>query len=306
MSRTIKIGGICVLVAAAAAGAAFVFPPVKLFALAAAGRSPQCPMANALQAAENLKLEIRYKDQILAGSKLVEKERNSGFELWDTPKGLWWIPDGNQWVLPFNLAEQQRKIYGTGEQDVQPGDVVLDCGANFGVFTRLALDRGARLVVAIEPAPENIEALKRNFQPEIAAGKVIVYEKGVWDKDDILLLKRDPHNAAADSFVMLKDGTPGVKCPLTTIDKMVDELKLDKVDYIKMDIEGAEQRALRGGAGTIAKFHPRLSLSAYHVPDDPVKIPEIVRKAWSGYKMECGPCAETEDHRIRPDVLYFR
>ena len=43
-------------------------------------------------------------------------------------------------MLPFNLAEQQRKIYGTGERAVRAGDIVLDCGANVGVFTRVALD----------------------------------------------------------------------------------------------------------------------------------------------------------------------
>ena len=305
MSSATKVAVPLVALAAGLTAAGFVFPPVKLFALAVAGRSPVCPMQNALQAAENLKLQIKYKDQILNSSKLIEKDPK-GYHLWQTPRGRWWIPEGDDFVLPFNLAEQERKIYGTGEQDVQKGSVVLDCGANIGVFTRVALDRGARLVVAIEPAPENIESLKRNFPAEIAAGKVIVYEKGVWDKDDTLLLKRDPNNTAADSFVMLKDGSKGVNVPLTTIDKLVAELKLDSVDYIKMDIEGAEQRALTGGMGTIGKFHPRLSLSAYHMPDDPVKIPQIVKKAWPGYSMECGPCAETEDHRIRPDVLYFR
>jgi hypothetical protein len=72
-----------------------------------------------------------------------------------------------------------------------------------------------------------------------------------------------------------------------------------------MDIEGAEQRALVGARETIRKFHPRLSLSTYHRPDDPEKIPQIVRDLWSGYRMECGPCAYA-DGRIRPDVLYFR
>jgi len=305
MSRAVKLVVLVVLLAAVTTAAGYFFPPVKLFALKAAGRSPECPLPNALQAAQNLQTQIKYKDQILNASKLVEKDP-AGFHLWDTPKGRWWAPEGDDFVLPFNLAEQQRKIYGTGEQDVKPGDVVLDCGANIGVFTRPALERGARLVVAIEPAPENLESLRRNFRDEIASGKVIVVPKGVWDKDDVLLLKRDPHNTAADSFVMLKDESQGVRVPLTTIDELVAELKLDRVDYIKMDIEGAEQRALAGGAGAIAKFHPRLSLSAYHLPSDPVKIPEIVRAAWPGYTMECGPCAETEDRRIRPDVLYFR
>ena len=70
-------------------------------------------MQNALQAAENLQLQIKYKDQILNASKLVEKDP-AGYHLWDTPKGRWWIPEGDDFVLPFNLAEQERKIYGTG------------------------------------------------------------------------------------------------------------------------------------------------------------------------------------------------
>src|SRR5262245_1359585 len=302
MSRVLKILVLLVLLLAVAVA---IYPPVRLAGLKAAGRSPVCPLENALRARENLQLQIRFKDELLNGSKLLERDP-TGYHLWQTPMGNWWIPEGDDFVLPFNLAEQKRKIYGTGDRDVQPGDVVLDCGANIGVFTRLALDRGAKLVVAIEPAPENIESLKRNFKTEIAARKVIVYEKGVWDKDDVLLLKRDPHNTAADSFVMLKDGSQGVQAPLTTIDKLVTELKLDAVNYVKFDIEGAEQRALQGAQGTLSRFHPRISSAAYHMPDDPVKIPELVRKAWAGYTMECGPCAETDDHRIRPDVLYFR
>lgn len=281
------------------------FFPFRLFVLKAMGRGPQCPMVNALQAHRNVEVQTRYKDEILAASRLVEKDP-AGFHLWETPMGRWWIPDGDDWILPFNLAEQKRRIYGTGPRDVQRGDVVLDCGANVGVYTRLALDAGARTVVAIEPGPENLEALQRNFASEIAAGRVIVVPKGVWDKEDVLTLKVDPSNTAANTFVMeLKDGQPGVEVPLTTIDKLVEELGLERVDYIKMDIEGAEQRALRGAAGTLAKFHPRLALSAYHVPDDPVKIPELVRQAWPGYTMECGPCAEANGY-IRPDVLYFR
>ena len=305
MSRASKILVPVVLLAAATAAVAHFYPPVRLFALKAVGRSPVCPMGDALQAANNLKRQIAYKDEVLNASKLLEKDP-AGYHLWQTPMGTWWIPQGDDWVLPFNLAEQKRKIYGTGVQDVQSGDVVLDCGANVGVFTRLALDRGASKVIAIEPAPENIESLHRNFKPEIAAGKVVIVQKGVWDKDDVLTLRRDPTNTAADSFVMLKDARDGIQVPLTTIDKMVAGLKLDKVDYIKMDIEGAEQRALKGGRETIAKYHPTLSLSAYHVPSDPEMIPKLVHEAWPEYIMECGPCAETEDGRIRPDVLYFR
>jgi len=304
MARTLKI--VLPAVALAAAVTACFYAPARLLALKAAGRSPQCPLENAIKAAENARLQLAYKDQILAASRMLSKDP-AGFHLWETPMGRWWIPQGDAWMLPFNLAEQKRRIYGTGPQAVKAGDVVLDCGANIGVYTRVALDAGAQVVVAIEPGPENIEALKRNFPAEIAAGRVIVYPKGVWDKDDVLTLKQDPANTAANTFVMdMKNAKGEVRVPLTTIDKLAAELKLPRVDYIKMDIEGAEQRALAGARATLARWHPRLALSAYHMPDDPEKIPEIVRRAWAGYRMECGPCAETPERRIRPDVLYFR
>ncbi|MEX2263273.1 MAG: FkbM family methyltransferase [Bryobacteraceae bacterium] len=286
------------------AAAGYYYPPARLAAIVALGRSPVCPFSNAINSAENLRRQTEHKDRILSASRLLKKDGE--FQLWETPHGPYWIPEGSEYVLPFNLAEQERKIYGTGEQAVRQGDVVLDCGANVGVFTREALKSGARLVVAIEPAPENIECLRRNFANEIAAKKVIVYEKGVWDKDDMMTLHLDPHNSAADSFIIHREGgVEGEKVPLTTIDKLVAELQLDRVDYIKMDIEGAEQRALAGARGTIGKFHPRLSLSAYHDPTDPERIPALVREMGPGYKMECGPCAEAEG-RIRPDILYFR
>ena len=41
-----------------------------------------------------------------------------------TPKGEFWIPVKNQYVLPFNLAEMERKVYGSGEHFIQHGDIV--------------------------------------------------------------------------------------------------------------------------------------------------------------------------------------
>ena len=300
-SKLLKIG----LPLAVALGAlCYFYAPARLAAIVALGRSPVCPMARAIRSDDELRTQIAYKDRILHASKRLENDP-AGYHLWDTPHGRFWIPQGSDYVLPFNLAEQERKIYGVGERDVRAGDIVLDCGANVGVYTREALKNGAKLVVAIEPAPENIECLRRNFKQEIAAGRVIVYEKGVWDKDEMLVMNVDPHNSAADSFIIHREGAVETKqLPLTTIDKLVAELKLDRVDYIKMDIEGAEQRALLGGRETLTKYRPRLSLSAYHVPSDPEKIPLLVRQAWSGYQMQCGPCAEA-NARVRPDVLYF-
>ena len=281
----------------------YFYAPARLFAFVVAGRSPVCPMSKALASPEHLKLLTAAKDKILAASRKLEQDAD--FEHWETPHGRYWIPKGSQYVLPFNLAEQERRIYASESVAIRKGDTVLDCGANVGVYTRVALNEGAGLIIAIEPAPENLECLRRNFAPEIAAGKVIIYPKGVWDRNDVLTLHVDPHNSAADSFVIERQGEHNVlKIPVTTIDMLAAELNLARVDFIKMDIEGAEVKALHGGRATLAKDHPRLAISAYHAPDHPVNIPLAVRSAWDGYRMECGPCAET-NWAVRPDVLLF-
>jgi FkbM family methyltransferase len=288
-----------------AVGACFLFAPVRLAGLVLIGHSPQCTFARAVESADHKRRLNETKDRIFAASRLLETD-SSGMRLWQTPRGSFWIPPGEDWGLPFNLSEQENRIYGTGEQAVHTGDIVLDCGANVGVYTREALAEGAKLVVAIEPALENLECLRRNMAAEVAAGRVIIYAKGVWDKDDFLTIRVDPDNPAADSFVLNQKGShEGLRLPLTTIDKLVEELKLERVDYIKMDIEGAEPRALTGAAQTLRRFHPRLALSAYHNPSDPATIPVLVRQGWEGYRMECGPCAYWAGV-IRPDVLYFR
>ena len=70
---------------------------------------------------------------------------------------------------------------------------MLDCGASDGDFTRQALAAGAQTVVSVEISPSSAECIRRNLAAEAAAGRVIVYPKGVWDKDDTLTLKRGRH-----------------------------------------------------------------------------------------------------------------
>jgi len=302
LSRVIWLG-ILILILAAVAYA--YYPPFRYFTFVVAGRSPICPLDQAVKTQENLSLQVAYKDQILNASKLLQEDPK-GYELWDTPKGRYWISSGSRYVLPFNLAEQQRKIYGTGPNGPHAGDITLDCGANVGVTVKEELAAGAEKIVAIEPAPENLECLRRNYSSEIASGRVIVVPKGVWDRDDFLTLRVDPKNSAADTFVLNREGTVDVeKVPLTTIDELVSELKLPRVDYIKFDIEGAEPRALAGAKQTLAKYKPRISIASYHNPDDPQVIPALIRAARSDYQMQCGPCAEA-GHALRPDVLYFK
>ena len=282
-------------------------PDLRLRALVALGRNHQCPLERALEAPHHQREITAAKDRLLAATRELRTEGR--LKLYATPQGEYWIPYREKtslYAFAWNMAEMDTRFYGSGARTVKKGDIVLDCGANVGVFTRLALNDGAAKVIAIEPMPDNIHALEQTFASEIAAGRVIVYGKGVWDKDDFLPMLIDPTNSAADSFVIEQKGAQAsaVKLPLTTIDQLVAELKLERVDFIKMDIEGAEVKALTGGRATISRFRPRMALSTYHTPTDPHQIPLAVSQAKTGYRIECGPCQEIP-WGVRPDVMYF-
>jgi len=267
------------------------------------GRTKGCSLSQSVAGDRFLSEQLETAGGLAMRGKLLA--RDQGLEQWQTSMGTYWVPQGSSNAVFYDLSEQHRKIYGAGERGVRNGDVVLDCGANVGVYTREALDRGAKLVVAIEPAPENVEVLRRNFAPEIAAGRVIVYPKGVWDIDDVLKLQVDPQNSARDTLMghIIGPGVHSIDVPLTTIDKLVAELNLPRVDFIKMDIEGAETKAVAGASHTIAQYHPRMALCLYHLPGDPVDVPAAVAHAYNGYRLEV-TCI-CSDAKIGPEVGHF-
>ncbi len=243
-------------------------------------------------------------DAILASSRMLKTENN--LALWQTPMGQYWIRSGRKELLPILLAQQQRNIYGDQTWGVRKGDVVLDCGAHVGTYTRKALAAGASLVVAIEPAPAAIECLRRNLAAEVANKKVIIYPKGVWDREEVLTFFMDNNADAGDSFVMNQNASQRIEhIPVTTIDKLVSELNLPRVDFIKMDVKGATERAIRGAAGAIAKYHPRMALSTEETADNPQAIEAATRTIVPDYKMLCGPCL-LDQKEVYTDVLFFR
>lgn len=302
--KPLRIALLLALIAVLAAAGFAYYPPFRILTLVVAGRSQHCTLRAALNGPRDLEQQVEFKDRILNASNLIQQDP-LGFHLWQTPRGRFWVPEGSDYLLPFSLAEQERRIYGTGQNGPRSGDVVLDCGANVGVTVRMELEAGARQIIAIEPGPENVACLRRNFPDEVASGRVVIVAKGVWDHDDMLTLRVNPKNSSSDSFINRRAGTVDLaQVPLITIDHLVSALNLTKVDYIKMDIEGSEVLALQGAHEVLAKFKPRISVSSDNAPNQPRDIPRVVRAARPDYIMECGPCSQTS-RGVQPDVLYF-
>ena len=200
-----------------------------------------------------------------------------------TPIGEFWSvqADGSsRSALGLTLFEQILNIYERYGVRVLPGDVVMDIGAYRGTFTRHALDRGARVVVAFEPEPDNYACLEQTFAPEIARGAVRLVKAAIWEEAGTLRFEGSELGGHVSGAT---DGS--ITVAATTIDDAVRDLRLERVDFIKMDIEGAERHAVRGASRTLAAFQPRMALCVYHLPDDPTLIPSLVLERQPKYRV---------------------
>ena len=237
----------------------------------------------------------------------------TGFEdgavRWNSPIGIFWLtPEEGPMSLRDMAMIIQQEVYSHKGRTVEPGDIVLDCGAHLGSFTRYALNKGAGMVVAIEPSTEKIACLKKTFSTEIAAGKVVLLQVGVWSKEDKLWLEGRP--SLGNSVVA--SGKPGEGegewIRVMTIDQLMTERKLPRLDFLKMDIEGAETEALRGAHGTIRKFHPFLAIATEHTSDyakNVRSVIESVKESKVDYKIGFGRYGHTPRKPYAPMEAFF-
>jgi len=238
--------------------------------------------------------------------KLLREDKPAGLELWETRLGPIWIPAPGHWVISHLEWEQvDRHVYELPEARVRPGDVVIDAGAHVGVFTRVALRARARLVVAVEPELANILAFRRNFAQELRRGTVLLITQGLWDKKDTLTLRLAESSNDAHSLVFRDQRTRSEQIAVDTLDALCETNRINRVDFIKMDIEGAETNALRGARRTLERWRPRLAISAYHVAGDPAEIASIVWKARPDYRISSTEVVRSPYGTIVPKVLFF-
>ena len=172
------------------------------------------------------------------------------------------------------------KIYEFGDARIRPNDIVIDCGANIGLFSLLALSRmeaGGQLI-AIEPVPSIRELLETNLSRVISPGKYHVCERPVYCDTRSMTLSLDEDVFTMHRLDMDRSAGKSAKIQVrtATIDDLVNDFRLPRVDFIKMDIEGAEIAALRGAAMTLKRWKPRLAISAYHQIDDFYEIPRLI------------------------------
>jgi FkbM family methyltransferase len=158
----------------------------------------------------------------------------------------------------YLLRNRQEPILEFGYKLINKNDVVIDGGANQGIFSlsfRSAIKEGG-LIIAVEPFKYAAEKLKKNFLLNNYKN-FIIYQRALSDKNKKNKIYYS--NTITDASIVNKKQNYRI-IESITIDKIIKLNNLKKLNLIKLDIEGAEYLALKGAMNSLKKFKPIIYL----------------------------------------------
>lgn len=139
--------------------------------------------------------------------------------------------------------------------------VFVDCGAHIGKYTILAA-RTADKVIAIEPHPDNYMILRRNVALN-GCKNVVLLNHAIWNTSATFQMNYGNNNSEHSMKVDYKAGS-------FTVDALtLDNLGLERIDWLKLDIEGAEFEALQGAERMLSEKRMKNIIIELH---DPTKV----------------------------------
>ena len=160
----------------------------------------------------------------------------------------------------FIFREQIEDLMRFGHIFLKDGDVALDIGANQGIYSLAfasAVGASGR-VIAVEPMTYACEALEQNKNLN-NFHNIDTYIGVMSDKNGIIKIDFSSGVGFA-SITRDNGGNETLKVNSITLDEIAIKYELERLDFIKLDIEGAEKLAINGGIKTIKRFLPVICL----------------------------------------------
>lgn len=174
-----------------------------------------------------------------------------------TKEGIWVLRNDShisRWIEQHGSLQHDYQTLPIVLEHINKGDHIVDAGAFVGDTAKPFLDRIGQtgLLHCFEPNPAAFECLRLNLPIQL---NVRFVETALSDTSGVIGLEAG-ENAGGSH---LSAGSP-VK--VRTI--ALDSFELSRLDFLKLDVEGCELRALRGAEKTISKFHPKMLIEINH------------------------------------------
>jgi FkbM family methyltransferase len=180
------------------------------------------------------------------------------------------------YLISFNgvtlklLTKHAEDVFNLGYLDkyrIKEGDVVVDGGAFVGAFAiyaaKIVGERGK--VIAFEPDKYNYNILLKTIRLNKLMN-IIPLNKGLWCKSATLRF-RSSNGENSSLFFEDSQSSDIIDVDVVSLDDELSALKIRKLDFIKMDIEGAELEAIKGAKDLLENNDVNLAIASYHIID---------------------------------------
>ena len=176
------------------------------------------------------------------------------------PFGAWWLAQKS--ALDDELIHEGFEDAEMAFVDrlLRPGMTVLDAGAHHGLYTLLASKRVGRCgrVIAFEPSPRERKRLRRhlwaNRCKNVAVQSCALGEEH--QEANLFLVEGREDWCNSLRAPQIDARTVTVRVEVQRVDDVLEKLGLTRVDFIKLDVEGAELSFLQGASATLAASRP--------------------------------------------------
>ena len=144
---------------------------------------------------------------------------------------------------------------------IKNGGTFLDIGANVGYYSLMAAKLGATKIIGVEPNPIVLERFKANIKFNRFEKKIKTFQIGIGEKYETMELRLSQTDMGGSSIVNTKLNSDKIKIKVIPLLELLKKEGINKVDVLKIDIEGFEDRALIPYFKNLdKKFYPRLVL----------------------------------------------
>lgn len=215
-------------------------------------------------------VEKNSKKEII--QELMEKGVNKAQIIDELPFADWVIRE--QYFDEVIALEREETFVDAG---------VFDCGTDIDFIARCP---DYKEIIAFEPDPMQYSNCLDRIQV-CQMHDITIHNVGLWNEKGTL-----PFLVGGASSRVSDNGT--IMVQLDALDHILSE----GASYIKMDIEGAELKALEGARNTIVNYKPKLAICVYHKPEDIIEIPLYIHKIVPEYRFYLRHHSKTAEETV--------